>query len=81
MRQTVATNACVSLEFDNILHSLEGYVFTDHISTNPDWEFAGIYVDEGIAGTILEHRRGMEIYLGSFSDRTVPYKQKALTES
>ena len=33
--------------------------FTDRINANPNWEFAGIYSDEGISGTELSHRKGM----------------------
>ena len=33
--------------------------FTERIQSNPNWEFAGIYSDEGISGTELSHRKGM----------------------
>ena len=33
--------------------------FTTRIHSNPLWEFAGIYSDEGISGTELSHRKGM----------------------
>ena len=33
--------------------------FTDRINANENWEFAGIYSDEGISGTNLVHRKGM----------------------
>ena len=33
--------------------------FTDRINANPNWEFVGIYSDEGISGTELSHRKGM----------------------
>lgn len=33
--------------------------FTDRIKANSNWEFIGIYSDEGISGTELSHRKGM----------------------
>lgn len=33
--------------------------FEERIKANPNWEFAGIYSDEGISGTELSHRKGM----------------------
>ena len=32
----------------------------DSIKAQPGWEFVGIYDDEGISGTSLEHRKGMQ---------------------
>lgn len=57
-RRKVAAYARVSRDFVNLLHSLAGQVsyYTDRISTNTEWELAGIYVDEGISGTSLEKR-------------------------
>lgn len=33
---------------------------TDYIQAQPGWVFVGIYADEGISGTSLEHRKGMQ---------------------
>ncbi len=33
--------------------------FTERIKSNKNWEFAGIYSDEGISGTEMSHRKGM----------------------
>ena len=33
---------------------------TEYIKAQPGWEFVGIYDDEGISGTSLEHRKGMQ---------------------
>jgi len=33
--------------------------YESYIKTNPDWEFAGIYYDEGISGTKKENRTGL----------------------
>ena len=57
----VAAYVRVSTENDEQKSSYELQVndFTDRIKSNPHWEFAGIYSDEGISGTELTHRKGM----------------------
>ncbi|MBP3902570.1 MAG: recombinase family protein [Blautia sp.] len=57
----VAAYVRVSTENDEQTSSYELQVndFTDRIENNPNWEFAGIYSDEGISGTNLAHRKGM----------------------
>ena len=57
----VAGYVRVSTENDEQTSSYELQVndFTDRIQSNPNWEFVGIYSDEGISGTSLEHRKGM----------------------
>ena len=57
----VAAYVRVSTENDEQKSSYELQVndFTDRINSNPNWEFAGIYSDEGISGTELTHRKGM----------------------
>ena len=57
-RRKVAAYARVSKDSDTLLHSLANQVsyYSDLINSNPEWEFAGIYVDEGISGTKLENR-------------------------
>lgn len=57
-KKKVAAYARVSMECDNLLHSLANQVsyYTDLITSNPEWEFAGIYTDEGISGTGLKKR-------------------------
>ena len=51
----------VSTQNDEQTSSFELQVndFTKRINDNPNWEFAGIYSDEGISGTELSHRAGM----------------------
>jgi hypothetical protein len=48
----------VSTEEDNQASSYELQVqnYTKMIQENPDWEFAGIFADEGISGTSVLHR-------------------------
>ncbi len=57
----VAAYVRVSTENDEQTSSYELQVndFTDRINANPNWEFVGIYSDEGISGTELSHRKGM----------------------
>lgn len=37
-------------------YELQVQYYTEMIQNNPDWEFAGIYADEGISGTSVHHR-------------------------
>lgn len=48
----------VSTDSDDQLSSYEAQVayYTDYISKNPKWRFAGIYADEGITGTLVTKR-------------------------
>ena len=57
----VAAYVRVSTENDEQTSSfeLQSNEFTEQIQGNPNWEFAGIYSDEGISGTELSHRKGM----------------------
>lgn len=57
-RLRVAAYARVSQDSDSLLHSLANQVsyYTERIKNNPDWEFAGVYIDEGITGTTIEKR-------------------------
>lgn len=58
----VAAYIRVSTENDEQTSSfeLQNNDFTDRINANPMWELAGIYSDEGISGTNIEHRKGMQ---------------------
>ena len=57
-RKKVAAYARVSMETEMLLHSLSAQVshYNGLIQKNPDWEFAGIYADEGISGRDTSHR-------------------------
>lgn len=48
----------VSTDMDTQATSYELQVqnYTEYISSNEDWQFAGIYADEGISGTSMKHR-------------------------
>ena len=49
----VAAYARVSMGKDAMLHSLAAQVsyYSDLIQRNPEWEYAGVYADEGLTGT------------------------------
>lgn len=57
-RLRVAAYARVSSDSEDQLNSLSVQVdyYTHLIQENPNWDFAGIYTDEGITGTSTKHR-------------------------
>ena len=57
-RKKVAAYCRVSMETERLHHSLSAQVsrYSELIQSNPQWEFAGIYADEGISGTKAEKR-------------------------
>lgn len=56
----VAAYCRVSTDSDEQAGSYEMQVqhYTDYISRNSEWEFAGIYADDGISGTNTRKRDG-----------------------
>ena len=56
----VAAYARVSTEQDEQQNSYEAQVnyYTHYIETHEEWEFAGIFADEGISGTNTRKRDG-----------------------
>lgn len=48
----------VSTDMDTqaLSYELQVQNYTEYITSNPEWEFAGIYADRGISGTSLKHR-------------------------
>ncbi len=61
----VAAYARVSTEQDEQQSSYEAQVdfYTRHIKSNPDWEFVGVFADEGITGTNLKNRGGFNLMI------------------
>lgn len=61
-KRRVAGYARVSTDHDEQLTSYEAQVeyYTHYIKGRSDWEFAGIYTDEGISGTNTKHREGFK---------------------
>jgi len=57
-RKKVAAYARVSMETERLMHSLSAQVsyYSGLIQKNPDWEYAGVYADDGISGTGTEKR-------------------------
>lgn len=54
----VAAYCRISTDSDEQATSYEAQVeyYTEYIQKNPDWEFAGIYADDGISGTNTKKR-------------------------
>lgn len=54
----VAAYCRVSTDSDEQAASYEAQVehYTEYIQKNPEWEFAGIYADDGISGTNTKNR-------------------------
>lgn len=52
-RKKVAAYARVSMETERLHHSLSAQVsyYSELIQKNPEWQYAGVYADEGITGT------------------------------
>lgn len=59
-KKQVAAYARVSTDSDEQLSSYEAQVafYTQHIKSNPEWEFVDVYTDEGISGTNTRKREG-----------------------
>ena len=58
----VAGYARVSTDLDDQKNSFEfqKLEFETRIKQNPEWEFVGMYSDEGISGTSINHRDGFQ---------------------
>ncbi|MDF2804210.1 MAG: recombinase family protein [Anaerocolumna sp.] len=56
----VAAYARVSTDTSDQLNSLENQIayFKKYITANTEWQYTGIYVDEGISGTSIKKRAG-----------------------
>lgn len=61
-KRKVAAYARVSTDRDEQLTSYEAQVsyYTNYIKSREDWEFVGVYTDEGITGTSTKHREGFK---------------------
>lgn len=60
VKKKVAAYARVSTDTEEQLSSYEAQVdhYTRHIKAKPEWEFAGVYTDEGISATSTKKRDG-----------------------
>nr|MCW1092148.1 recombinase family protein [Streptococcus anginosus] len=61
-RRRVAAYARVSTEMEEQTSSYEAQIdyYTTYIRSRNDWQFAGMYCDEGISGTSMKHREGFQ---------------------
>ena len=61
-KRRVAAYARVSTDNEEQLTSYEAQVdyYTNYIKGRDDWEFAGVYTDEGITGTNTKKREGFK---------------------
>ena len=57
-RKKVAAYARVSMETERLNHSLSAQVsyYSELIQANPEWEYVGVYADDGITGTKASKR-------------------------
>ena len=57
-RKKVAAYARVSKNTERTMHSMSAQIsyYNDLIQKNPEWEFAGVYADDAITGTVAEKR-------------------------
>lgn len=57
-KKRVAAYARVSMDSERLMHSLSAQVsyYSEYIQKNPHWIYAGVYVDEGITGTLTDKR-------------------------
>ncbi|GHT78027.1 serine recombinase [Actinomycetota bacterium] len=62
VRRRVAAYARVSTDSEEQLTSYEAQVdyYTHYIRENKDWEFVGVYTDEGISAVNTKHREGFK---------------------
>ena len=45
--------------------------YTEKIESNPLWEFAGVYADEGISGTNVKHRDEFQMMISDCEDGNI----------
>ncbi len=62
IKPKVAAYARISLENEYTNNSLRAQIsyYTNFIQKRPEWEFAGVYVDDGISGTSIQGRNGFQ---------------------
>lgn len=65
----------VSTDNEDQLLSLENQTthYISFIKSNPDWEFAGLYYDEGISGTKKERRTGLLNLIRDCENRLIDF--------
>ena len=70
-----AAYARVSTNNTEQLESLEAQVkhYIDYINSNPEWEFAGLYVDEGISRTKKENRKELQRLIKDVQSKRIDF--------
>lgn len=58
-KKKVAAYARISMESERMSHSLSAQIsyYSALIQRNPDWEYAGVYADDGISGREMRFYR------------------------
>ena len=71
----VAAYARVSTDSDEQATSYDTQVdhYTNYIKRNPDWEFAGVFSDEGISGTYTKKRAGFNKMIEEAMEGNIDY--------
>ncbi len=61
-KQKVAAYARVSINEERLLHSFSAQIsyYSSLIQSNPAWEYAGVYSDKAITGTLMSKRNGFQ---------------------
>ena len=69
-RKRVAAYARVSTDSEEQENSFDAQVryYTDKIQSNPEWDFVGVYADEGISGTSIKRRDDFNRMIGDALD-------------
>lgn len=72
-KKRVAAYARVSTSAEEQLLSLEVQKshYEDYIKSNSEWEYAGLFYDEGISGTKAKNRNGLQNLLQACEDKKV----------
>ena len=57
-KKKVAAYARISMESERMNHSLSAQIsyYSSLIQKNPDWQYAGVFADDGISGTGIAKR-------------------------
>lgn len=71
----MAAYARVSTDSDEQATSYDTQVdhYTNYIKKNPDWEFAGVFSDEGISGTYTKKRAGFNKMIEEAMEGNIDY--------
>lgn len=71
----VAAYARVSTDKNEQIESIQAQVkhYTDYINRNSDWDFGGIYIDEGISGTKKENRKELQRLIKDVKAQKIDY--------